>query len=254
MKALRRFFCNEHIMLVAIVLNTIIMFIGGFWPDSEWFELSDSLFTLLFLMEAIVKISTDGWGKYWRCNWNRLDFIVIIIALPSLASPFIEHSMATNAVLALRSMRLFKSFKVLRFIPNIKKLLNGIKLASRASLLIFAAGIVILFIFSILSSAIFGSMAPEYFGNPAISVYSIFRLFSVEGWYELPDAIANNSSPAWGVFARIYFSVLMFLGGIIGMSLITSIFVDTMAGDNNDEVLEKLDKIENEIKELKEKQ
>lgn len=254
MKALRRFFCNEHIMLVAIVLNTIIMFIGGFWPDSEWFELSDSLFTLLFLMEAIVKISTDGWGKYWRSNWNRFDFIVIIIALPSLASPFIEHSMATNAVLALRSMRLFKSFKVLRFIPNIKKLLNGIKLASRASLLIFAAGVVILFISSILSSAIFGSMAPEYFGNPAISVYSIFRLFSVEGWYELPDAIANNSSPVWGVFARIYFSVLMFLGGIIGMSLITSIFVDTMAGDNNDEVLEKLDKIENEIKELKEKQ
>lgn len=254
MKALRRFFCNEHIMLVAIVLNTIIMFIGGFWPDSEWFELSDSLFTLLFLLEAIVKISAEGWKKYWSSNWNRFDFIVIIIALPSLASPFIEHSMATNAVLALRSMRLFKSFKVIRFIPNIKQLLNGIRLASRASLLIFAAGIVILFIFSILSSAIFGSMAPEYFGNPAISIYSIFRLFSVEGWYELPDAIANNSSTAWGVFARIYFSVLMFLGGIIGMSLITSIFVDTMAGDNNDEVLEKLDKIENEIKELKEKQ
>lgn len=230
------------------------MFIGGFWPDSEWFELSDSLFTLLFLLEAIVKISAEGWKKYWSSNWNRFDFIVIIIALPSLASPFIEHSMATNAVLALRSMRLFKSFKVIRFIPNIKQFLNGIRLASRASLLIFAAGIVILFIFSILSSAIFGSMAPEYFGNPAISVYSIFRLFSVEGWYELPDAIASNSSPAWGVFARIYFSVLMFLGGIIGMSLITSIFVDTMAGDNNDEVLEKLDKIENEIKELKEKQ
>lgn len=254
MKALRRFFCNEHIMLVAIVLNTIIMFLGGFWPESTWFELSDSIFTLLFLMEAVVKISTEGWRKYWQSNWNRFDFIVVIIALPSLASPFIEHSMATNAVLALRSMRLFKSFKVIRFIPNIKQLLNGIKLAFRSSLLIIAAGIVLLFIFSILSSAIFGSMAPEYFGNPGISLYSIFRLFSVEGWYELPDAIARNSTPAWGVFARIYFSVLMFLGGIIGMSLITSIFVDTMAGDNNDEVMKKLDKIEDEIKELKGKE
>lgn len=253
MKVLRRFFCNEHIMLVAIVLNTIIMFVGGFWPDSTWFELSDAFFTLLFLLEAIVKISTDGWSRYWESNWNRFDFIVVIIALPSLASPFIEHSMATNAVLALRSMRLFKSFKVLRFIPHIKQILSGIKLAFRASLLIFAAGVVILFIFSILSSAIFGSMAPEYFSNSGISLYSIFRLFSVEGWYELPDAIASNSTPAWGVFARIYFSVLMFLGGIIGMSLITSIFVDTMAGDNNDEVMKKLDKIENEIKELKDK-
>lgn len=253
MKALRRFFCNEHIMLVAIVLNAIIMFLGGFWPDSTWFELSDSVFTLLFLVEAIVKISSDGWNKYWQSNWNRFDFIVVIIALPSLASPFIEHSMATNAVLALRSMRLFKSFKVIRFIPNIRQLLNGIKLAFRSSLLIIAAGIVILFIFSILASTIFGSIAPEYFGNPGISLYSIFRLFSIEGWYEMPDAIASNSSPGWGIFARIFFSVLVFLGGIIGMSLITSIFVDTMAGDNNDEVLGKLDKIENEIKELKEK-
>lgn len=251
MKVLKRFFCNEHIMLVAIVLNTIIMFLGGFWPDSIWFELSDSVFTLLFLMEAIVKISTDGWKKYWQSNWNRFDFIVVIIALPSLASPFVEHSMATNAVLALRSMRLFKSFKVIRFIPNIKQLLNGIKLAFRSSLLIIAAGIVLLFIFSILSSAIFGSMAPEYFGNPGISLYSIFRLFSIEGWYEMPDAIARNSSSGWGIFARIYFSILVFLGGMIGMSLVTSIFVDTMAGDNNDEVLKKLDKIEKEIKELK---
>lgn len=252
MNVLRRFFCNEHIILVAIVLNTAIMFLGGFWPESTWFELSDSIFTLLFLMEAIVKISTDGWKKYWQDNWNRFDFIVVVIALPSLASPFFEHSMATNAVLALRSMRLFKSFKVIRFIPNIKKLLNGIKLAFRASLLVFAAGIVILLIFAILSSAIFGGMAPEYFGNPGISVYSIFRLFSIEGWYEMPDVIASNSTPGWGIFARIYFSILVFLGGMIGMSLITSIFVDTMAGDNNDEVLEKLDKIENQIKEIKE--
>lgn len=248
---LRRFFCNEHIMLIVIMLNTVILFFGGFWPDSLWFEVSDSFFTLLFVVEAAVKIRSDGWTTYWRDSWNRFDFIVLLIALPSLLSPFIEQYMATNAVLALRSFRVFKMFKLLRFIPNVKKLLKGIRLAFRPSLLVAAAGAVILFISSILSSAIFGSKAPEYFGNPGISLYSIFRLFSVEGWYELPDAIAASSSPAWGVFARIYFSILMFLGGIMGMSLITSIFVDTMAGDNNDEVLEKLDKIEKELNELK---
>lgn len=67
----------------------------------------------------------------------------------------------------------------------------------------------------------------------------------------MPDAIASNSSSGWGIFARFYFSILVFLGGMIGMSLITSIFVDTMAGDNNDEVLKILDKIEKDIKVLK---
>ena len=32
---------------------------------------------------------------------------------------------------------------------------------------------------------LFGNAAPQYFGNPALSVYSIFRLFTIEGWYEM---------------------------------------------------------------------
>lgn len=42
----------------------------------------------------------------------------------------------------------------------------------------------------------------------------------------------------------------MFLGGIIGMSLVNSIFVDAMAEDNNDEVLEKLKQVEEQLKKL----
>lgn len=245
---LEEFFCNERIMLYAIVLNTFVMFIGGFWPQSLWFELADTLFTLIFLFEAVSKISRYGWKGYWENGWNQFDFAVLVIALPSLASPFVEQTMATNVILVLRSMRLFKSFKMIRFIPNIHKLLKGIRLAFKASLLVFIAFFVFLIIFSILSYAIFGNIEPEYFGNPGISLYSIFRLFSVEGWYELPDVIAQKSSPVWGVFARCYFSVLMFMGGIIGISLINSIFVDAMAEDNNNEVLEKLNQIEEQLK------
>ena len=250
MDQLKGLLCNDRVMLWIIMVNTLLMFLGGFWPDSLWFELTDALFTLIFLMEAIAKIQKSGWEAYWKQNWNKFDFILLLIALPSLASPILEQTYATNAILALRSMRLFKSLRMLRFIPNIQKLLAGIKLATKASLLVFIAFILFLVIFSILSSTIFGTIAPEFFGNPAISTYSIFRLFSVEGWYELPDAIAQHGSVMWGFFARVYFSVLMFLGGIIGMSLINSIFVDAMAEDNNDEVLLKLDQIEKQLKEL----
>lgn len=250
MERIKDLLCSDRVMLYAIMINTALMFFGGFWPDSLWFEAADAVFTLLFIFEAWAKISRMGWRAYWSEGWNRFDFIVLIVALPSLASPILEQTYATNAILALRSMRLFKSFKMLRFIPNIHKLLAGIRLATRASLLVFIAFIVFLIIFSILSSTIFGNIAPEYFGNPAISIYSIFRLFTVEGWYEFADTIAQNGSAGWGFFARVYFSVLMFLGGIIGLSLINSIFVDAMAEDNNDEVLEKLRRLEEKIDQL----
>ena len=42
----------------------------------------------------------------------------------------------------------------------------------------------------------------------------------------------------------------MFFGGIIGISLVNSIFVDSMTEDNNDEVLEKLKQIEDKLDQL----
>lgn len=251
--------CNERVILTAIVLNTIVMFVGGFWPNSFLFELLDAIFTLVFLLEAIAKISKYGWKSYWKNKWNRFDFIVLVIALPTLASPFIGRSMAAKTILALRSMRLFKSFRMLHFVPKIHKLLNSIKLAFRASLLVFIAFFVILVIFSILSSTLFGNIAPEKFKDPAISLYHIFRIFTVEGWNEIPDEIAryaakNHYSLLWGGIARCYFSVLVFIGGVIGMSLITSIFVDAMAEDNNDEVLEKLKQLEEKLDMLAKKE
>lgn len=56
------------------------------------------------------------------------------------------------------------------------------------------------------------------------------------------------------IFARIHFSILLFLGGIIGMSLVNSIFVDAMAADNNDEVLEKLSQLERKLDSMKREQ
>jgi len=82
------------------------------------------------------------------------------------------------------------------------------------------------------------------------SFYTIFRIFTVEGWYEIPDMIANNSTPSIGILSKIYFSVILLLGGIFGLSLVNSIFVDAMVSDNNDELERKINSLENKIDKL----
>lgn len=121
-------------------------------------------------------------------------------------------------------------------------------MAFKASLIVVIGMIVLLLVFSIITTFLFGEISPEFFGNPAVSIYSIFRLFTIEGWYEMPEAIAANSGTSMAVFAKVYFSMLLFLGGIIGMSLINSIFVDAMVADNNDDVLKKLEQVERILK------
>ncbi len=252
MESVKRFFTNDSIMLVLVLINTGIIFVSGFMPNQTGILLIvDSLFTLLFLIEALMKIQVSGFSDYWSDGWNRFDFIIVLLALPSCVNLFGLALPGTNILLSLRTMRAFKSFRLLKFIPNIDSLLNGIKLAFKASFLVAIGLIVLLIVFSIITTFLFGNAAPQYFGNPALSVYSIFRLFTIEGWYEMPDAIATNSGAAMAVLAKIYFSFLLFAGGIIGMSLVNSIFVDAMAADNNDEVLDKLSQLEKKLDEIK---
>jgi len=251
MESVKRFFTNDIIMLVLVLINTGIIFISGFIPEQGGTLLIiDSLFTLLFMFEAVVKIHVHGFSGYWSDGWNRFDFILVLLALPSCINVFGYDFPGTSILLSLRMMRAFKSFRLLKFIPNVDNLLNGIKLAFKASYIVAIGMIVFLLIFSIITTFLFGSAAPQYFGNPALSVYSIFRLFTIEGWYEMPEAIAANSGTAMAVFARIYFSILLFMGGIIGMSLVNSIFVDAMAADNNDEILDKLSQMEKKLDKL----
>lgn len=248
MESIRRFFTNDNIMLVLVLINTGIIFVSGFLTNQGGMLLIiDTIFTLLFLFEAVVKIRVRGFSEYWSDGWNRFDFIIVLLALPSCINVLGPILPGTSILLSLRTMRAFKSFRLLKFVPNVENLLNGIKLAFKASYIVAIGMIVLLLVFSIVTTFLFGSSAPQYFGNPALSVYSIFRLFTIEGWYDMPEAIAINSGSAMAVFARIYFSILLFLGGIIGMSLVNSIFVDAMAADNNDEVLEKLSKLEEKL-------
>lgn len=98
-----------------------------------------------------------------------------------------------------------------------------------------------------ISCSLFKTIAPEFFATPTDAIYSIFRLFTIEGWYEIPDSVAIQLSLAWARVTRVYFCVLLVLGGVIGLSLVNSVFVDAMVSDNNDDIKEKLDQLEFKI-------
>lgn len=252
-KSIKNLFTSNGVMMTLVCLNVIAIFVGGFFPDSYAFICIDSAFTLLFLTEALVKISSASFAEYWKDGWNRFDFIITLVALPSLANLFIDGTIGTNVLLSLRVLRVFKSFRLIQFIPNINALLQGIRLACKASFVVALGFIVLLLVVSILTSALFGNAAPDYFDNPANSLYSIFKLFTIEGWYEIPETIASGSSPAMAAMAKVYFSIMLFIGGIIGVGLINAIFVDAMVSDNNDEVLEKLNALDQKIDKLSSK-
>jgi voltage-gated sodium channel len=253
---LKRLFLNDIFLLIIISLNALIIFLQGFFSvtssTGQMLEMTDHIFTTLFIIEAIIKIQSFGAKGYFKEAWNIFDFSLVLIALPSLIMLVTPLEMVSlDFLLTLRILRVFKFFRVLKFIPNIENLLSGLFRAVQSSVLIIFAFLIFNFIFAVLSFSFFSEIAPEHFSNPLISFYSTFKVFTVEGWYEIPDLIAERTeSIGLAVFARIYFVLLLFGGGIFGLSLINSIFVESMMSDNNDEVLSKIENLENKINQL----
>lgn len=251
--------------MIIIFLNAVTIFIEGFdeLPSivADTAAVLDYSFTFIFCLELIVEVRHFGWKKYASDGWNKLDIILVVLSLPSLFSPFLSlNDTDFSFFLILRLCRVFKFFRFIRFIPGIEHLISGIKRAMRSSVLVLLSFFILILVLSMLACFLFKDNSPEYFGNPLISLYSIFKIFTVEGWYEIPDSIALQSSPVVAIFTRFFFSVLLLVGGILGLSLVNSIFVDSMVSDSNvgleqkiDDLHAKMDELHKEILRLKEK-
>lgn len=135
---MKRIFLNDVFLLKLISLNALIIFLQGFFPvvsvTGSVLDMTDNFLTSLFIIEAFIKIQSFGIRSYFKDTWNIFDFILVVIALPSLVMMFTPLEMVSlDFLLTLRILRVFKFFRVLKFIPNISALLNGIFRALQSS-------------------------------------------------------------------------------------------------------------------------
>ena len=244
---MRKLFLNEKAMLCVVILNVLVIFLQGCGIENVAMGIIDTLCTLIFVVEMVVKHREYGFKGYWRDGWNILDGSVTLLTLPAVLVYFLPADGNMSILITLRALRVFKSFRTVRHFPNIKEIWKGFKLALRQSAGFLIGYFIIIVVIAMFNSALFGQAAPQYFATPLDAVYAVFQLFTVEGWYEIPNAVAGHLPEVWAHLIRIYFCLLLIGGGIIGMSLINSIFVDALAADNNDDVKAQLNKMEQAI-------
>jgi voltage-gated sodium channel len=211
----------------------------------------DYFFTMFFLFEILVKVGFNGWKKYIEVSWNKFDFILVAISIPSLFELVIDIP-DISYLLVFRLLRVLRILRFMRFIPNIAQMISGISRAIRASSFVFAALLIYNVLLAILSSYLFRDEAPDYFGDPIISLYSVFQVFTMEGWNEIPKVIIAGSDPNsfLPAFTRVFFTFVVITGGIFGMSIMNAIFVDEMVMDNNNALEAKVDELNAKIDRL----
>ncbi len=258
MKFLNKIFLSDKIILSAIVLNAMVITWMAFpeYRHSTLLHHLDHFFIWFFLLEMLVKWRSLGIKKYFEDSWNKFDFFLVAVSVPSIllniAPDIFSFIPQTSLLLVFRMFRLLRMFRFIRFIPNMKHILKGVGRAMKASVFVFLGLMFLNFMFALFTCHLFGHLAPEQFGNPLKSSYSIFQMFTIEGWYEMPGALDESMKTPWSLWAmRLYFVIVVMIGGVLGMSLVNAIFVDEMTMDNNDELEGKVDALQEQIAELK---
>lgn len=250
----RAFFLRDKNILILIFINAVVIFLSGFeFSESTQATLTtlDTIFTIAFIIEAAVKIKEWGKELYFSQGWNMFDFILVAISIPSLLILFLDLKLVdVSFLLVFRTLRVFKIFRFFNFIPDIGNLMKSIQAGFRASVLIIISFACFIFVTAILSNNLFGSH--EIFKDPGTSLYSSLKLFTIEGWYEVPDELTEVANSSWEVFfIRTYFVIIVIMGGIFGLSFVNAVLVDSMVLDNNEDLENKVDHLKNEISELK---
>lgn len=248
---------SDRIVLTIIVIDAIAIIWGLESSETlarilRWIDFGCVLF---FVAEAGIKIRLLGWKHYWSSGWCRFDFLVVLLSTPVLLEPVMSIGGDFMALSAIRIGRLFRLFRALRFIPNYQHLIAGVRRALEASVGVFLALALMNTILSVSAYVLFHSIDQENFGSPIRATYSMYKVFTIEGWYEMPDSIAaaaeeSGASPAWGHIAQVFFMIAVLIGGILGVSIANAVFVDEMVYDNNKDLESKIDNLSNQIAHL----
>jgi voltage-gated sodium channel len=253
---------SDRLVMAVIILNAAAlvlseMSIPGSRSAALWFWV-DYACVWFFLVEVLIKSKRGGWAAYWASGWNRFDFTVVMLSMPAVFGPFVDLRQFAF-VLTLRLGRLFRLSRILRFIPNLDRMVTGAKRALRASVGVFLALLLVNLILAVIATLLFRDIDPKHFGNPFTAAYSIFQVFTVDGWNMMAEGLVTSAegrgetlSLAFVFAVRLFFFVAVVVGGILGLSLANAVFVDQMMEDNNDALEAKVDQLSAEIRLLRE--
>ena len=253
MNKVKNLFLNEKFIIVIIIINAIVLFLQESGLEGNIISLIDVFCTIIFVVEMLVKLAEWGLKGYWSSGWNRMDGILVILSLPSLVVLFLPtQTISLSFLLVLRILRVFRFFRLVHAFPGFTQLVKNFAIAMRRSYAVFIGMLIMIVIFAMVGCGLFKDVAPEYFGTPLDAIYSTFRIFTGEGWNEIPDTVATGVHSGVAHIVRLYFCLILVLGCIVGMSLLNSIFVDAMVSDNNDDIKEQLKSIEASLEKIKE--
>jgi voltage-gated sodium channel len=172
----------------------------------------DAAILAIFVVEIAARLFVYR-AAFWRDPWSVFDFAVVAIALAP----------TTGNLSVLRALRVIRAFRLVSNVRSMRRVVNGLVQAIPGMGSIIMLLLLILYVFSVMATQLFGATSPESFGTIGASLYSLFIVMTLEGWADLAAQVMETHPNAW-----VFFLLFILTTSYAVLNLFIGIIVDAM--------------------------
>ena len=240
----------ERAITALIVVNAVTLGIETSSAALERFggllHAIDRMALGIFVVELLARAFVHR-SRFFHDPWRVFDFVVVGIALMP----------ASGALSVLRTMRVLRVLRIISLVPSMRRVINALLTALPGMASIIGLMALVLYVSAVLATKLFGEIAPEFFGNLGLSLFTLFQIMTVEGWPDIARGVMAQSQYAW-----IFFVAYLLIATFMVLNLFIAVVVNAMQSqvteDLKDEgkahtelILDELHALRSEINELR---
>jgi len=211
----------EKFIIVIIVINAVTLGIettpGLSSELMSVLVVADKIFLGIFTIELLIKIFVYK-TKFAKDPWRVFDFLVVSIALLP----------ATGPLSVVRALRVLRALRLVSTIPALRRVVNGLLSAVPGLSSVGAVMILIFYVASVVSTKLFGSEFPEWFGTIWTSAYSLFQIMTLESWsMGIVRPVMEKFPGAW-----LFFIPFILIATFTMLNLFIAVIVNAMQAES----------------------
>lgn len=171
-------------------------------------ETLDHICLVIFCIEIGMKFIVYRLD-FFKSGWNIFDFVVVGIALAPGA----------GELSVLRSLRALRLMRLATALPAMRRVVAGMFKAIPGAASVAGVLFIMYYVAAVMGTNFFRETNPEYFGDLGNSLFTLFKMMTLEGWPDIADAVLEKQPAAWPFFVLFIifttFTTLNLLFGII---------------------------------------
>lgn len=175
-------------------------------------ETLDHICLVIFCIEIALKFIVYRLG-FFKSGWNVFDFIVVAIALAP----------GSGELSVLRSLRALRLMRLATALPAMRRVVAGMFKAIPGAASVAGVLFIMYYVAAVMGTNFFRDTNPEFFGDLGNSLFTLFKMMTLEGWPDIASDVLEHHPKAW-----IFFVIFIVFTTFTTLNLLFGIIVDAM--------------------------